>query len=134
MPEAVALREPVLGPEVGEGCGKAAVAKMDLRRPDETLGRVAMPRRQSAHEKEPLERDEVTVDGLAVEGEILREGGDVEKLGGSPREQLQQPGHVAAVADAGHVADVALDDGAEILAMPLPRPHRAPAVRLGFAA
>src|SRR5688500_2551387 len=78
-----------------------------------------MPRGQPSNEEQPLEDGEIVVDGFPMQADIPGERTGVEQLGSAQRKQLEQTSNLATIPDARHVLDVALDDGAQILAMPL---------------
>ena len=61
MPHAVSMVEPIGRSQVGEGRRQPAIEQMDLRCLDEPFGRVAVPRGQAAHQKEPFEHGDVVI-------------------------------------------------------------------------
>lgn len=116
--EAVAVRSPIGGVQAGEGGGEAAVEQVDLRPLDETFGLVAGPGGEAADEEEALQNRQVVFDGLAIEAEILAQVGGVEAFGGAEGEQLEEAGDDGGVFDARDVLPVALDEGAQVGAVP----------------
>ncbi len=53
--------EPIGRSQVGEGCCQSAIEQMNLRCFDEPFGRIAVPRGQAAHQKEPFEYGDVVI-------------------------------------------------------------------------
>ena len=58
-------------------------------------------------------------DRVAAQIEFVAERGNVQQLAGAQGEERKQSREVARVFDAGHVLDVALQQGAQIVAVPV---------------
>ena len=117
--ETIAAIMPVFCGEFGERGGQTAVEEMHLRRLDEPLRFVPMPRLQAADEVEALARGEMVFDRVAAQIEFVAERGDVEQLAGAQGQKCEQSREVARVFDAGHVLHIALQQGAQIVAVPV---------------
>ena len=61
MPHAVPMVEPIGRSQIGEGRRQPAIEQVDLRCFDESFGRVAVPRGQASHQKEPFEYGDVVL-------------------------------------------------------------------------
>src|SRR5690606_16839841 len=101
-----------------EGAGQPGVARVELRRLDEAAEPVRVPRRELVEEEDPREEGDVLADGGPGELEGPREVGDVDEAGRLRGHEREQPREGVEAPDAGEVADVALDESVDVVAVP----------------
>ncbi len=77
-----------------------------------------MPGRETAHQVQPLAYSQVVFDRLAAQVEVVAEARHVQQLARAQRQHLQQAPHRGGVADPRDVLHVALQQCAQVLAMP----------------
>ena len=134
MPETLAVFRPCHGGDVRQCRRQAAIAKVDFGGLYETLSNVPMPCGETPDKIQLLQNGKILFDRRPCMSEGFGDFRDIQKLRGLMAQVFEKAFDFRTIPHLADVMDVALDDGAHVLQLPLPRPIRRAAIGFRIAA